>query len=192
MTGLTYDSGKLSPSPLVNHFVNRSFVPGFAACVSLLFALGCPLSADVKIPHGSGRPQAKPVTVSVMRGGENWIGLSAATNSLKLLEFVIRSEPKHGKLGEQVRDPEATFRVSVPYTPPADLGITEDEFTYAAKIPGVAVSETVAVKILILEAMYQLQQIGKLVLEVDIILWKKILVSLASIFFEIYIVGKCV
>lgn len=158
MTGTLQHSGKIPAPPAWNLKLTRfRHAIVITAFIAMHFATTTISRADLKLPHGSARPQAHPISATVLRGGVNHIILSASTESIKPVEFIIREAPKHGTLGEPIRDKDSNFRVSIPYTPPTDLGITEDEFLYAAKIPDIPVSGTVAVKITIVDADAKLE-----------------------------------
>ncbi len=123
----------------------------FALLPALVFAAGQQVSADVTAP--GARPQAKPLEIRALRGIPTTITLSAATTSSKPVEFILRTKPQHGRLGELAYDRKKTREATVQYTASLDPEVTEDVFRYAAKVPDLTVSDSVPVKITIVEAV---------------------------------------
>ncbi|MFV1995187.1 MAG: hypothetical protein ACC661_07105, partial [Verrucomicrobiales bacterium] len=118
----------------------------------LVLAVGSASLADIQRPTATGNvPNAQPVTVRVIRGESVEISLQAATSSTKRVEFMLRSMPGHGVLGEIVIDPEKGDLASIVYTASVEKGVTEDLFTFAARHGGGRVSAAAEVRIEILE-----------------------------------------
>jgi hypothetical protein len=109
--------------------------------------LPCPVSAaERKEVLAPVPPPAQPLAVKVKRGEPTEIALRIFGKKNETLKYLIRTEPQHGK----VTAPKPVEREvsTVVYTPPADLAITRDRFTYAVQnSAGVSASVEVAITI---------------------------------------------
>ena len=104
-------------------------------------------------------PPAQPLAVKVPRGESVDIALRIYGRKNEALKYLIRTPPKSGKLTEpKVVALEVS---SVTYTPPADLAITSDRFSYAVQ-NGAGVSAAVDVVITITDLPPQLAVSGAL------------------------------
>ena len=82
-------------------------------------------------PPPEAPPPALPQAVKVPRGEPAEIALRIYGRKNEPLRFLVRAAPAHGKLTEpRVVEREVSV---VTYTPPADLAITRDRFTYAVQ-----------------------------------------------------------
>ena len=76
-------------------------------------------------------PPAQPLAVKVPRGETLPILLRIYGRKNEALKYLIRTPPQHGRLtAPQVVEREVS---SVTYTPPADLALVRDRFTYAVQ-----------------------------------------------------------
>ena len=84
-----------------------------------------------KEPLPEAPPPAQPLAVKVSRGEPFDIPLRIYGQKNEPLKYVIRTPPVHGRLTE----PRVVGREisAVTYTPPADLAITRDQFSYAVQ-----------------------------------------------------------
>ncbi len=113
-----------------------------------------PVAPSAEVP-----PPALPLTVKVKRGEPAEIQLRIYGRKNEPLKYLIRAEPRHGKVGEvRVLGREVS---AVTYTAPADLGITRDRFSYAVQT-GAGVSAAVDVDITITDAPPELALPGAL------------------------------
>ena len=109
------------------------FLPLAALCAAAVLAW-VPLSAGAErkkeLPP-EAPPPAQPVAVKVARGETAEIALRIYGRKNEALNYLIRTPPKYGRLTE----PRAVEREvsAVTYTPPADLAITRDRFSYAVQ-----------------------------------------------------------
>lgn len=91
-------------------------------------------------------PPAQPLAVKVARGENAVIQLRIFGRKNEPLKYLIRTPPEHGRLTA----PRAVEREvsAVTYTPPADLAIVRDRFTYAVQTAaGVSAAVGVAITI---------------------------------------------
>ena len=137
------------------------FVPLAALCAA--GALVCaPVSVGAERknePSPEVPPPAQPLTVKVPRGETAEIALRIYGRKNEPLKYLIRTLPKSGKLTEpKVLEREVS---TVTYTPPADLSITRDRFSYAVQ-NGAGVSAAVDVVITITDQPPQLALPGAL------------------------------
>ena len=91
-------------------------------------------------------PPAQPLAVKVARGENVVIQLRIYGRKNKPLQYLIRTPPEHGRLTA----PRVVAREvsAVTYTPPADLAIVRDRFTYAVQTAaGVSAAVEVAITI---------------------------------------------
>lgn len=128
-------------------------------CSSRLGALAA--AALVFLPPGAARaerrtapspaipPPVQPLAVKVQRGEPGEILLRTYGRKNETLQYLIRTPPEHGRLTE----PRAVERdiSAVTYTPPADLAVVRDRFSYAAQ-NGAGVSAAAEVVITIVDA----------------------------------------
>ena len=112
-----------------------------------------------KEPLPEAPPPAQPLAVKVPRGETAEIALRIYGRKNEPLKYLIRTPPKSGKLTEpKVVEREVS---TVTYTPPADLAITRDRFSYAVQ-NGAGVSAAVDVVITIVDLPPQLALPGAL------------------------------
>lgn len=113
--------------------------------------VGAPCGAGAerkKEPLPEAPPPALPLAVKVPRGEPVEIALRIYGVKNQPLKYLIRTLPKSGRLTEpRVVDREVS---TVMYTPPAELAITRDRFTYAVQ-NGAGVSAAVEVAITIVD-----------------------------------------
>ena len=84
-----------------------------------------------KEPLPEAPPPAQPLAVKVQRGAPCDIPLRIYGQKNEPLKYVIRTPPVHGRLTEpRVVEREIS---AVTYTPPADLAIARDQFSYAVQ-----------------------------------------------------------
>ena len=137
------------------------FLPLAALCAAGLLVCG-PLPAAAqrkKEPLPEAPPPAQPLAVKVARGETVEIALRIYGRKNEPLKYLIRGAPEHGKLTEpRVVEREVS---TVSYTPPADLAITRDRFSYAVQ-NGAGVSAAVDVVIAIVDLPPQLALPGAL------------------------------
>ncbi|RYD82430.1 MAG: hypothetical protein EOP84_09385, partial [Verrucomicrobiaceae bacterium] len=74
-------------------------------------------------------PQPVEQTVKVRRGETLTIPLRIYGSQRESLRFLIRKETEHGKLSEP--KPRGREAAMVTYTPPVDLEVVRDQFSYA-------------------------------------------------------------
>ena len=137
------------------------FLPLAALCAAgaLLWALPLAGAAQKKEPLPEAPPPAQPLAVKVPRGETVEIALRIYGRKNEALKYLIRTPPKSGKLTEpKVVEREVS---TVTYTPPADLAITRDRFSYAVQ-NGAGVSAAVDVVITIVDQPPQLALPGAL------------------------------
>ncbi len=110
-----------------------------ALCAAVWLGLVPPAEAQSrrKEPPPAVPPPAQPLAVKVKRGEPAEIALRIYGRKNAALKYLVRTEPRHGKLtAPRVVDLEVS---TVTYTPPADLAITRDRFAYAVQsIEGVS------------------------------------------------------
>ena len=137
------------------------FAPLAALCAAGAL-LGAPPLAGAdqkKEPLPEVPPPAQPLAVKVPRGEAVDIALRIYGRKNEALKYLIRTPPKSGRLTEpKVVDLEVS---TVTYTPPADLAITRDRFSYAVQ-NGAGVSASVDVAITITDQPPQLALPGAL------------------------------
>ena len=125
-------------------------VPLAALCAAVALAGGpCAAGAErKKEPLPEAPPPALPQAVKVPRGEPVEIALRIYGVKNEPLKYLIRTPPKSGKLTEpRVLEREVS---AVTYTPPADLAVTRDRFSYAVQ-NGAGVSASVDVLITIVD-----------------------------------------
>jgi hypothetical protein len=119
-----------------------------------------PAWADLKVPTvvlPEGVPPsavalAQPVKVRCLRGYAVQVRLNAATaETTRRVEFLVRTQPRHGQLGEIVPVPGDNDVALVTYQCNAPAGVVEDRFTYGARVAQGRVSAAVDVIIEIVE-----------------------------------------
>ena len=99
-------------------------------------------------------PLAEPVAIAVHRGKEVEISLRASGRTPSPLKFLIRSQPRHGTLGEiQSSGPRSA---SVVYRQDPDSSATHDRFRFAVQAVDSPVSAPAEVTISILESPAQI------------------------------------
>ena len=126
---------------------------------TLAFSTPAAIAQRPAAPSAEVPPPALPLTVKVKRGEPAEIQLRIYGRKNEPLKYLIRAEPRHGKVGEvRVLGREVS---AVTYTPPADLGITRDRFSYAVQT-GAGVSAAVDVDITITDAPPELALPGAL------------------------------
>lgn len=137
--------------------VSRFLPTVFSFVLACLFfpAAVSPLHADVQRPEdGKTRvarpPIAKPVTASVVRGEPSGIMLDGLTSTTKALEFIIRKQPRLGRLeGKPVS--QGQMKAAVRYVADPAMKGAVDTFTYAVKYEGSSSSEEAVVTINIVD-----------------------------------------
>ena len=137
------------------------FLPLAAVCAAgaLLWALPLAGAEQKKEPLPEAPPPAQPLAVKVVRGETVEIALRIYGRKNEPLKYLVRTPPKSGRLTEpRVVEREVS---AVTYTPPADLAITRDRFTYAVQ-NGAGVSAAVDVVITIVDQPPQLALPGAL------------------------------
>ena len=125
-------------------------VPLAALCAAVALAGGpCAAGAErKKEPLPEAPPPVLPQAVKVPRGEPVEIALRIYGVKNEPLKYLIRTPPKSGKLTEpRVLEREVS---AVTYTPPADLAVTRDRFSYAVQ-NGAGVSASVDVLITIVD-----------------------------------------
>ena len=101
------------------------------ACAALSGAPPTASAQRSKDPPPEIPPPAQPLTVKVPRGESVPILLRIFGRKNEALKYLIRTPPQHGRLtAPRVVEMEVS---SVTYTPPADLAIVRDRFTYAVR-----------------------------------------------------------
>ena len=141
--------GAAAPFPAVQKSALR-LVPLAALCAAVALAGGpCAAGAErKKEPLPEAPPPALPQAVKVPRGEPAEIALRIYGVKNEPLKYLIRTPPKSGKLTEpRVLEREVS---AVTYTPPADLAVTRDRFSYAVQ-NGAGVSASVDVVITIVD-----------------------------------------
>ncbi|MDB6133525.1 MAG: fibronectin type protein [Verrucomicrobiales bacterium] len=129
------------------------FLPG-GLLLGLLFGHDVsPAAADAQRPEGANRPRvptpvARPVQVEVIRGETSSIVLNGLTSTPKSLEFIIRRQPKLGRL-EGGMTLQGKDKAVVRYRADPNLKGAVDTFTYSVKVEGSSTSDegVVTVKI---------------------------------------------
>ena len=85
--------------------------------------------------NGFPAPEASDTSAQYITGKSVDIELKASTSYLGSLKFIIRDQPKHGKLSEIRPSPSGeTNRAMVTYTHNGDTEQLADQFTFAARI----------------------------------------------------------
>ena len=137
------------------------FVPLLALCAAgaLLGALPPARSDAKKDPLPEAPPPALPLAVKVARGETAEIALRIYGRKNEALKYLIRTPPQAGKLTEPKVVEREVSRVT--YTPPTDLAVTRDRFTYAVQ-NGAGVSAAVEVVITITDRPAELALPGAL------------------------------
>ncbi|MEM7145803.1 MAG: fibronectin type III domain-containing protein [Verrucomicrobiota bacterium] len=139
---------------------------GVLVCV--FFLVGVPLGyADLKVPSfvppdEASQPVAvaQPISVRCIRGYGVQIRLNAATGEpTRRVDFLVREEPRHGRLGEIVPVPGDNDVAVVTYICDAAPGVTVDRFTYGARVWPGRVSAPVEVTIEIEEPVPNLEMV---------------------------------
>ncbi|MEM8955297.1 MAG: hypothetical protein AAGD22_14180 [Verrucomicrobiota bacterium] len=103
---------------------------------------------------------SQPVSVRCIRGFGVQIRLNAATGEpTRRVDFLIRDQPKHGRLGEIVPVPGDNDVAVVTYVCDAPEGVVEDRFTYGARVWPGRVSAPVDVTIEIIEPVPVLEMV---------------------------------
>ncbi len=117
----------------VNTVVKPAFLSLRLLAFTAIVLVGLPLHAERKsaAPVVAVPPQPVPATVKVKRGESVAIPLRIYGSRSQTIEFLIRTEPKAGKLSE-IKQVEREIS-AVTYTPPAENSVTSDRFTYAAR-----------------------------------------------------------
>lgn len=101
------------------------------ACGALIWAPSTACAERKKDAPPDIPPPAQPLTVKVPRGESIPILLRIYGRKNEALKYLIRTPPQHGRLtAPRVVELEVS---SVTYTPPADLAIARDRFTYAVQ-----------------------------------------------------------
>ena len=128
------------------------------ASISALLLLSTLLPGAVlgKTERGDGKPlnlpPAPPIpvpqVVKVGRGEKVEVPLRIYGSQKDELRFLIRASPEHGKLSAPV--PAGREAATVVYEAPADLGVTHERFTYAAR-SSLGVSAPADVQIMIID-----------------------------------------
>jgi len=113
-----------------------------------------PAAAPAEVP-----PPAQPLAVKAKRGEPLEIQLRIYGRKNEPLKYLIRAEPRYGK----VTEPRVVERAvsAVTYTPPADLAVTRDRFSYAVQT-GAGVSAAVDVVVTIIDSPPELALSGAL------------------------------
>jgi hypothetical protein len=118
-------------------------------CIALFGIVNCAVAA--KDSESSPLPppsMAKPISVEVLRGEEAKINLESYGYQPDT-DYKIRYFPRHGKLGELVKDLQG--RAWIVYQHESKELPEEDEFFYTVRNPGALVSAKARVQIKILE-----------------------------------------
>lgn len=127
----------------------------------LLAVLGLPagVAAQRKAKADAGpnkeagsAPAVNPQKVEVLRGKTVVIELTGTTSSNGHMTFILRSQPKLGKLAEEKPVSKTKLSATVTYTALPDMKGDRDEFTFAAQVPGSSTCEPATVTIHITDA----------------------------------------
>lgn len=125
----------------------------FCILVSLLLTASGAVGAKKKEAPAPAPPPAVPQTVVVPRDGKVQVPLRIYGTRSQTLTFLIREQSAHGTLTAPRRvGPESAV---VTFTPPQDLNVTKDRFSYAVK-SNEGVSAAVDVTIEIVDLVPQL------------------------------------
>ena len=127
-----------------------------AACAVLALLPAFPLHAQLgllkkKKTEEVSVPAPQPQNVSVLRGENAKIRLKAFSGSPFQLEFIIREQPKHGRLSSIRYFKDSPLEAEVLYSPPGSREIESDAFTFAAKRPGGRVSAAVPINVTLVD-----------------------------------------
>ena len=156
-----------------SHFQGRLFQVGWGVTfysarfwinclLACLFLVTGPsrLAADIEVPKGVVRvPLAKPGRLEAIRGFPVEITLAGATSTTRMLQFIIRQQPRHGRLDTppvQAGRENATVRYTANPTSTAEVDI----FTFATKVEGSGSSEEAAVTIRLVDPAAVLEAPG--------------------------------
>ncbi len=123
--------------------------PRLALVVLSLWAASSLLARDPEAVLPTPPPQPVPRLVKVKRGEKVDIPLTIYGSQREEIRFIIRSKPETGALSDPA--PRGREAAVARYSPPADLAITADRFSYSTK-SSLGVSAAADVKIEILDA----------------------------------------
>lgn len=111
-----------------------------------LLAGAAPLRADVKRPATPPVPVARPAQAEAIRGFPVAIRLEGVTSSARVLQFIMRQPPKHGRL-EGAPTSAGKDSAVVRYVGDPGSTATSDSFSYAVKVEGSGSSEEAVVSL---------------------------------------------
>lgn len=124
-----------------------------ALVLCLAALLPWPARADITRPAQTGNaPAVGPMTVRAIRGKPVEITLSGITATAHTIEFILRKQPKLGRLDETAPKSTSKSTAVVHYTATPGLTGNKDEFSFAVQVPGSSVSDSATVTILISDA----------------------------------------
>lgn len=123
----------------------RLFLSSLLAVLGLLAGEGS-LRADVKRPVTPPVPVARPAQAEAIRGFPVAIRLEGVTSSARVLQFILRQPPKHGRL-EGPPTPSGKDSAVVRYVGDEGSKASSDSFSYAVKVEGSGSSEEAVVSV---------------------------------------------
>ena len=121
-----------SPTPVIHRVL---------ACLFLLAGSG-KVVADIEAPKALRVPVAKSARAVAVRGFPVEIRLEGVTSTTRILQFIVRQPPKHGRLEQTAKDSPV-----VRYTANPASTAEVDVFTFATKVEGSGSSEEAEVTI---------------------------------------------